>query len=296
MLNRSLLKFIPARFYQYLNILVQVNLENQNLAIPLDANGGIENIFWKKLWRAEVIKSLMHPSDGVFIDVGANIGQTLLDLRLTHPKARYIGFEPNVNCVNYLQKLIQSNNLQNYLIIPVGLSEANQVLPLYRQQGLLIDSGGTILSNLRPQKPCEVDFVPCFRFDDVWQTLKINDIDFVKIDVEGAELEALIGMKTSLQEYRPLILCEVLFTSADADLSAQKLRNDQLMQLLTNMNYEVFQLIKSGDETRIVDTKKVEGFPSAYWSMENQALCDYLFIPEEKRAQALNGLLSGRRA
>lgn len=292
MLTRFLFRFIPTRLHKYLSILVQVKLENQSLSIPVNVNGGTENIAWTRSWRTEVIKRLMYKPDGVFIDVGANIGQTLLDLRVTHPNAQYIGFEPNANCVNYLQKLIQANHFQSYLIIPVGLSEENQVLPLYRQQGLLIDSGGTILSNVRPQKPCEVDFVPCFRFDQIWEKLNTKDIDFVKIDVEGAELETLIGMKTSIRKYRPSILCEVLFTSADADISAQKLRNEQLMQLMTDMNYEVFQLIKSADETKILNAKRIEYFSSAYWSIENQALCDYLFIPEEKKAQALDALLS----
>ena len=291
MLTQFQLKFIPVRLQKYLDVLVQVNLENQPLFIPLDANGGVENIAWVKSWRTEVIKRLMQKTDRVFIDVGANIGQTLLDLHLTHPKAHYFGFEPNINCVNYLQKLIQANALLNYLLVPVGLSEKNQILPLYRQQGLLNDSGGTILPNLRPDKPCEVDYVPCFRFDDVRQDLEIQEIDFVKIDVEGAELETLSGMKMSIQAHRPLILCEVLFTSADADLSAQELRNKQLMQLLTDMSYVVFQLIKSSDETQVVEAKRIKHFHSAYWSMENQAFCDYLFVPEERKEQVLNDLL-----
>ena len=41
-----------------------------------------------------------------FIDVGVNVGQTLLKLKSISSEINYLGFEPNPNCVNYLKNLI----------------------------------------------------------------------------------------------------------------------------------------------------------------------------------------------
>jgi hypothetical protein len=116
----------------------------------------------------------------------------------------------------------------------------------------------------------------------------------VKIDVEGAELETLTGMRMCLQECRPLVLCEVLFTDSKADLLTTKLRNDKLMQLLKDTRYKVQQLIKSADGVHIVMARKIQEFPAAYWTDENKELCDYLFVPEEKETYVLDTLLTER--
>ena len=137
------------------------------------------------------------------------------------------------------------------------------------------------------------NYIPCFRFDDLHQTIDIKKINFIKIDVEGAELETLIGMKASLQKFRPTILCEVLFTDKDGDLSATKLRNQKLMALLNELDFSVIQLIKT-EYGLVTDVKRIEEFSSGYWTIENMDDCDYLFVPKEKEHQVIGSLLSSR--
>ena len=77
--------------------------------LPLFAATDFTNVFWLPSWKTDLIKRLVSPDDGAFIDVGANVGQTLLDILSSHPTAQYIGFEPNPSCVFYLQSLIKLN-------------------------------------------------------------------------------------------------------------------------------------------------------------------------------------------
>ncbi len=292
-IRQSVLRFMPGRLRAMLIKILDIqakmraNLDGQQFIIPLVRNREVDYMFfWTRSWKTDLIQRLAN-TDGIFVDIGANIGQTLLDLRITHPAVRYVGFEPNVTCSSYLKELIRANKFENCPIIPLGLSEENRVLPLCRRKDLSTDSAGTILSDVRPGWAYDVDVVLCFRFDDLYRSLGMKDIGFVKIDVEGAELEVLTGMRMSIQEYRPPILCEVLFTDVKADLSAHKIRNERLMQLLADLKYEVLQLIKSVDNEHVVDAKRVQEFPSAYWTLENKDLCDYLFIPEEGLAHDL---------
>lgn len=294
LINSSVLKFMPDRLRRTVNVRVRVRLNGRELVIPASMDDGLQNVFWTGSWKTEVVGRLVDAGDGSFIDVGANVGQTLLDLYLTHPETRYVGFEPRVACISYLRELIRVNSIENYQIIPVGLAEESECRQLFSFKYWPTDPHASIISDLRPNRQFDIDIVPCFKFDDVRQSLNLGRIGFVKVDVEGAELETLAGMSMSLRECRPLILCEVLFTDSKADLSAAKSRNDELMRLLTDMRYEVVQLIKSADTTRVVDAQRIQEFASAYYTVENAELCDYLFVPEEKATHVLDSLLAER--
>jgi FkbM family methyltransferase len=263
---------------------------SHKLKVPLCVSTGFDNISWQISWKTNLIGRLFDENNGIFVDVGANVGQTILDLHAVHPRAQYIGFEPSVSCAFYLNQLIQTNSLNGWRIVGVALADATKCLPLYSHKDIVEDSGATILSDLRPGRSFDLELIACLRFDDIRHSLDIEALGFIKIDVEGAELEALIGMRESLKAHRSLILCEVLFTDPKADLAHHKARNDQLMKFLGGLNYRVLQLIKSSEDTHVIDAKKIQEFPSAYWSVENKKLCDYLFIPEEREAEVLDAV------
>ena len=104
----------------------------------------------------------------------------------------------------------------------------------------------------------------------------------------------MIGMKTSLQKFRPNILCEVLLTDKDGDLSESKLRNQKLMALLNQLDYSVIQLIKTEHSPQVMDVKRIEEFSSGYLTAETMDDCDYLFVPKEKEHEVLGLLLPAR--
>ncbi len=60
---------------------------------------------------------------GTFIDVGANIGQTLLKVVTMDPNRDYLGFEVSPFCNHYLDELITINGLSRCLVVPIGLSD-----------------------------------------------------------------------------------------------------------------------------------------------------------------------------
>jgi FkbM family methyltransferase len=188
------------------------------------------------------------------------------------------------------------NEFNNCQIIPVGLSDETNCVPLYLlKDANASDTSATVLRDLRPAQSKYFEYIPCFRFDDLYENIGVKNINFIKIDVEGLELETLIGMKTSLQKSRPTILCEVLFTDKDGDLAASKLRNQKLTALLNQLEFSVFQLIKTEDSPQVKDVKRVEEFNSGYWTgLETLDQCDYLFIPKEKEHQVIGSLLPAR--
>src|SRR5438552_790474 len=134
MISPALLKFMPYRLRRVLHTEVRVRLDGKKLVIPLPAttDDGLQNVYWNRSWKSEILKCLVHPHDGAFIDVGANVGQTLLDLHLSCPGTQYVGFEPNVACVTYLRELIKTNSMSNCQILPVALADKNECRLLMR--------------------------------------------------------------------------------------------------------------------------------------------------------------------
>lgn len=263
-----------------------------HLVLPLCISTGFGNTLWKWSWKTHVIARLSRADQGAFIDVGANVGQTLLDVVATNSSTTYVGFEPLVANAFYLKELIRANALSSFRVVPAGLANEAGCVSIYRKIGSIEDAGASLRADLRPARDNETDLITCLRFDDIRDHLGLNEVSFIKIDVEGAELEVVTGMKQCLEECRPIVLCEVLFTDPSADLARRKERNDRLARYLHDMRYVIRQLIKSPGGETVVDARAITAFDSAYWSVENGSLCDYLFVPEERDTDSLHTLLS----
>lgn len=290
-INQKFLRLFPNRLRKALNLHVRTSMAGQNIIVPVTLDESFQYVNWVRSWRTMLFERLARPEHGAFIDVGANIGQTLLDLHLIQPKTLYFGFEPNLPCVNYLHDLLDLNSIQHYIIVPIGLAETEKIVPLYTYDNRVTDQDATLLANLRAGAQKQSCLVPCFPFDAICEELGIKHIGFVKIDVEGTELEVISGMRRSLEFWRPVILCEVLFSfPTSSHLAFVKLRADRLMQQLREMRYKVYQIHKSDDYSYINAAEKIEEFPIEYWTEENRHLCDYLFIPTEDESKVMEDL------
>ena len=84
------------RFFNKLSILPWFNfkyplkLNGRQIVIPIISGTGYLNMFAWDPWMRELI-SKINP-DNCFIDIGANIGQTLINVKLSSPDIPFIGF------------------------------------------------------------------------------------------------------------------------------------------------------------------------------------------------------------
>lgn len=73
----------------------------------------------------------LHTPETLLVDVGVNIGQTLIKYALlAGPNCRYIGFEPNVKAAAYVDEVIARNALSLASVVPIGLSEDKRLTHL----------------------------------------------------------------------------------------------------------------------------------------------------------------------
>ncbi|MBC53627.1 MAG: hypothetical protein CMQ34_07285 [Gammaproteobacteria bacterium] len=173
--------------------------------------------------------------EGVFVDVGANVGQHALFM--SQRAHRVIAFEPYAPVRERLAHQIRLNAIRNITVEPVGLSDETAHQAFYAPTGdnagigsfdvSTTEKGNTLLGDLH-----------VIRGDDYFAVNPPDYLHLIKLDVEGFEKPALQGLQQTLQRYRPLIVCELSYGNA---LSFKT--RDEIMQCLPE-NYVLLQFNK----------------------------------------------------
>lgn len=145
----------------------------------------------------------------IVYDIGANVGlYTILCAKKTGDEGLVVSFEPEPLSYKKLNENIKLNELKNVRTYSIALSDFNG------KTKLNITGEGKANHNIRPLKrnisnkqQIEVD---TRRLDDLIVEDNLPKPDLIKIDIEGAELNALRGMESLLKEQDDLlIVCEV---------------------------------------------------------------------------------------
>jgi FkbM family methyltransferase len=133
------------------------------------------------------------------IDAGANIGTfTVRAAQAVGEKGKVIAIEPEARNLEFLRRNIAANNLRNVLVIPKGVWGAKGKLRLnisWNQTGHSVFRG-TVYGT---DKSKEYEEVEVDSIDGILAELGIEKVDFVKMDIEGAEVEAIKGMENILK-------------------------------------------------------------------------------------------------
>jgi len=136
------------------------------------------------------------------VDVGASFGYyTLLAAKRVGNSGLVFAFEPNPQSYEVLIENIKMNNWKNVKTFQLAISDRREEvilnIPKMGQTGSTFARRDNIVRKIR------VKALPLDSF------LELRKVDIVKIDVEGAELKVLRGMRNILREGRAKIICEI---------------------------------------------------------------------------------------
>lgn len=183
----------------------------------------------------------------VFMDIGANQGEFSIFAAGKVPEGRVISFEPVARNRTLLNDNIQLNNIENIEVHPYGLSDTPGSLPIYTSSRTEVHHGlHEGLSTLYPSgdRTMLEETVALKVYDDNFNSIAC--IDFIKIDIEGAELFALKGMINMLAACKPEILIEI----NEETFNAAGYRSVDMIKFLTDLGYHPYT-IKRGRAKRI---------------------------------------------
>ena len=269
-------KKIIRKIISHLNFNFNLKLTNYTIKIPVIAGIGTIHRHYHKSWKTIIIEKLLNLKQGDFLDIGANVGQTLLDFIDSGINTNYLGFEPNLSCANYVKELIELNSISHCDIFPIGLSKKNSLVEFYQRDKT--NPNNTLIKNLIPEINYQISKVFVTRLDDIYQAKP----SLIKIDVEGSELEVLLGSSKIIDEYHPIILCEILFRDTLSSAKLDKDRKNMLMNFLQEKNYLIYQIVKTEDLREVKHLVKIDSLSDEAYNINNQNLYDFNSKDEQK--------------
>lgn len=186
-------------------------------------------------------------SGDIAMDVGANIGYfSLLLSKKAGPEGHVYAFEPIPSVRAELDQNINLNKLSNITVIQAAVTDQDGELIIYEGPS---DHRG--ISSLRPiHNASQTLHIRGTRLDNHF--LNLPSLRLIKIDVEGAEQLALLGMVEIIMRHHPYIILE--FT--DSYLSNFGTSASSLESWLLERNYSLYRITNEGLVT--LDTQKQE--------------------------------------
>lgn len=134
----------------------------------------------------------------IVIDAGANEGiLTLVYSRKVGPAGKVFAFEPDEKNVEKLGLNLELNeNTQNVQLEQKGLWSRSDIKNFYQS--------GSVGSSIFYEEPQAVKrSIPVVSIDEFVKDQKLSKVDFIKMDIEGAEIEALLGARKTLLSLKP---------------------------------------------------------------------------------------------
>jgi FkbM family methyltransferase len=163
---------------------------------------------------------------GTYIDVGSNIGWFSLCMLYSNEDNIVHSFEPQSRIYDRLVKNISINNFSDRIVAnKVGLSSGfSDKKNIYNMPN---DPHGHAFVEFKEGAEV-IDIIELWSMDYYIDKEKIRDLKFIKIDVEGHELDVIKGSLNSIQSWSPVIMFEAKINGR-----------------ITNRFYEIFNLVTS---------------------------------------------------
>ena len=173
-----------------------------------------DEIFKKEIYRFET-----NSKNPYIIDCGANIGLSVIYFKKLFPKSIILAFEPDKNVFNILQTNVNSFNLSDVTLINKGCWNEETELIFYNEGA---DGGRITNSN-------DFDKVSIIKTTRLRGYLA-KQIDFLKIDIEGAETKVLEDCEDLLINVKNLFVEYHSFSDKNQTLSL-------ILQILSNSGF-----------------------------------------------------------
>ena len=159
-------------------------------------------------WEGQITNWIISRFSGqnslCLVDIGANFGWYTCLFSILGNDSKIYSVEPSPDNIFFLKENIKNNNLKNISLFECALGDKRSSLPLYLANPK--NPGAHSLIKNTPQQNLNTEFlqVKVNTLDHLFKDLKV--IDFMKIDIEGYELNALQGGKNILKKVNNLLI------------------------------------------------------------------------------------------
>jgi FkbM family methyltransferase len=176
----------------------------------------------------------------MILDIGAHTGSYTISAKLSNTNATVLSFEPHYLNYARLSLNLRANGLDTHNAYMFAISDSNMNKMFSVPRGVDYHSSGGYVGIGDDR---ENYYVTCLALDTFIDERFFRDVDLIKIDTEGHELNCLIGMKNIISVNFPTIFFECISRA-----------NDKLEKLLIGFGYELFLVNDSTGEICRVNT------------------------------------------
>ena len=178
----------------------------------------------------KVLKNLY--KDPLMLDIGSNNGSH--SLYLSSYCNKIFSFEPDQRIYKLLIKNIQLNRIQNIQTFNLAISDLNKKNQIFYSSNDFNLGTGSLNKDHNLNNKKEI-LVSTLKGDQICN--KFSKVDFIKIDVEGHELNVLEGLRKTIEEFSPTIALEI------SNKSLKLIRNKLELKSLIYEKYSIFKIM-----------------------------------------------------
>lgn len=195
----------------------------------------------------QFITGFLQKGDTV-LDVGAQIGMfTAIAAQLIGPDGRLYAFEPDEQNHSDLQSTRTRNGLDNVTILNVGLSDTVGEATFHRPDGAwgsFMDGsgGGSVTRDFFKNSTIKTFTIQTQTIDNVVQQRSIEQLDLIKIDVDGPEVAIMRGAVDTLVRHKPAVMVEASRFYQEHGASV-----GELFDILQQHGYQIYGTIRNGE-------------------------------------------------
>jgi len=178
--------------------------EGQKFFLDTEGSIALAMIYFDhEKYELSLLKSIIKQGD-VIVDIGANLGlYTLTAAKSVGTAGKVYSIEPNPIVFSSLKKNVKENNHQNVVLINKAVSSFSGSTKLsFDSENSISTESYLIREETGSQKFVSVETIS---LDDFFKNIS-NKVNVIKMDIEGAEFEALKGMKNLLENNNTLNL------------------------------------------------------------------------------------------
>lgn len=207
---------------------------------------------------------LKHPDDSFYIDCGANMG--MRSITALSQGLRVVMIEPNdeTNTINL--ERCRMNGFSNYELLTYGVSDSDGQKTFYFDESSYLSTLNADISKEEAFHVSNVLTIEVRKIDTIFSSLiGSNNKIYIKMDIEGHELEALEGAKGLIESVSPTLLIEI---------NEKKEHINKIFDLMRSHGYTIYEKKDPEIDNKFLIPCPVNGKKQNYNSN------DFLFVKD----------------
>lgn len=185
----------------------------------------------------KILRLLAENEQIVFYDIGANTGYYgILAAFLNPAKTKVYSFEPLENYRKCLEQSIYLNRLENNIRVFGFALDSEEGSKLFYEAG----TGSSLNKDFIDTAYIGVRQVEVKTLDRVFKSEHLLPPDFIKIDVEGQELEVLKGGRGIIEKFLPICFVEIAYSLKSSGRSFVNKDFESTFEYFTSLDYQIF--------------------------------------------------------